>query len=122
MFKFRRFRALFIKESYQIIRDPSSILIAVVLPLILLFLMGYAISLDSKNIPVGIVVEKSSKYTLSLLDAFRMSKSFNVQVGNNRMVLQKNQLAHLWTFKQDIGLMLHFLALIFYYQVQLLLF
>jgi ABC-2 type transport system permease protein len=85
MFKFRRFKALFIKESYQIIRDPSSILIAVVLPLILLFLMGYAISLDSKNIPVGVVVEQSSKYSLSFLDAFRMSNSFNVQVGNNRM-------------------------------------
>lgn len=85
MFKFRRFKALFIKESYQIIRDPSSMLIAFILPLILLFLMGYAISLDSKNIPVGIVIEKSSKYTLSLVDAFRMSKSFKVQVGNNRI-------------------------------------
>ena len=85
MFKVRRFKALFIKESYQIIRDPSSILIALILPLILLFLMGYAISLDSKNIPVGIVVEKSSKYTLSLVDAFRISKSFNVQVANDRI-------------------------------------
>jgi len=84
MFKIRRFKALFIKESYQIIRDPSSILIAVILPLMLLFLMGYAISLDSKNIPVGIVVEQSSKYSLSFLDAFRMSDSFNVQVGNNK--------------------------------------
>jgi ABC-2 type transport system permease protein len=85
MFKFRRFRALFIKESYQIIRDPSAILIAFILPLILLFLMGYAISLDSKHTPIGIVVEKSSKYTLSLVDAFRMSESFKVEVGNNRM-------------------------------------
>ncbi|WP_368028921.1 ABC transporter permease [Arcobacter sp. s6] len=85
MFKFRRFKALFIKESYQIIRDPSAILIAFILPLILLFLMGYAISLDSKHTPIGIVVEKSSKYTLSLVDAFRMSESFKVEVGNNRM-------------------------------------
>ena len=84
MFKIRRFKALFIKESYQILRDPSSILIAVILPLMLLFLMGYAISLDSKNIPVGVVVEQSSKYSLSFLDAFRMSNSFNVQVGNNK--------------------------------------
>ena len=88
MFKIRRFKALFIKESYQIIRDPSSILIAVVLPLILLFLMGYAISLDSKHIPVGFVVEKSSKYSLSLTDAFRMSDSFDVRVGNNRKDFQ----------------------------------
>lgn len=88
MFNIRRFKALFVKESYQIIRDPSSILIALVLPLILLFLMGYAISLDSKNIPVGIVVEKSSKNTLSLIDAFRNSESFNVQIANNRIDFQ----------------------------------
>ena len=74
MFKIRRFKALFIKESYQIIRDPSSILIAVILPLMLLFLMGYAISLDSKNIPVGIVVEQSSKYSLSSKKLFKKFK------------------------------------------------
>ena len=81
---FRRFNALFLKETLQIIRDPSSILIAVVLPLILLFLMGYAISLDSKNIPVGIVVEQSSKYTQSLVNSFKSSSSFDVRVDQNR--------------------------------------
>ncbi|MDO8455209.1 MAG: ABC transporter permease [Sulfurimonas sp.] len=70
-------------------RDPSSILIAVVLPLILLFLMGYAISLDSKNIPVGIVVEQSSRYTQSLVDAFKMSPSFHVYEGKNREVFNE---------------------------------
>ena len=39
----RRLRALGIKETLQIGRDPSSILIAVVLPLILLFLFGYGV-------------------------------------------------------------------------------
>jgi len=81
---FKRFNALFLKETFQIIRDPSSILIAVVLPLILLFLMGYAISLDSKNIPIGIVVEQSSKYTQSLVNSFKSSPSFNVKVSQNR--------------------------------------
>jgi ABC-2 type transport system permease protein len=80
----RRFNALFFKETLQIIRDPSSILIAVVLPLILLFLMGYAISLDSKNIPVGIVVEQSSKYTQSLVNSFKSSPSFSVKVAQDR--------------------------------------
>ncbi|MCX6075879.1 MAG: ABC transporter permease [Campylobacterales bacterium] len=86
----RRFRALFLKETFQIIRDPSSILIAVFLPLILLFLMGYAISLDSKNIPLGIVVEQSSRYTQSLVDAFKMSPSFHVYEGKNREVFNES--------------------------------
>ena len=89
MQKLNRLKALFIKESIQIIRDPSSILIAVVLPLILLFLMGYAISLDSKNIPVGIVVEKSSKHTQSLVHAFDISKSFDVKLDTNKIKFKR---------------------------------
>lgn len=96
MQRVRRFRALFYKETLQIIRDPSSILIAVVLPLILLFLMGYAISLDAKNMPVGIVVENSSRYTQSLVDAFANSESFNVKTATSREAfktdLQKGEL------------------------------
>ncbi len=84
MVNLRRFRALFFKETLQIIRDPSAILIAAVLPLILLFLMGYAISLDAKNIPVGMVVEQSSKYTQSVVNSFKLSPSFNVKVSQNR--------------------------------------
>lgn len=89
MSNLRRFNALFIKESLQIIRDPSSILIAVVLPLILLFLMGYAISLDSKNIPIGIVVEKSSKYSQSLVDTFAVSPSFDIKIDTNRVAFEQ---------------------------------
>lgn len=85
----RRFNALFVKETLQIIRDPSSILIAVVLPLILLFLMGYAISLDSKNIPIGLVVEKSSKQSQSLVDAFAISPSFDIRVDTNRVKFEQ---------------------------------
>lgn len=106
----RRFNALFFKETLQIIRDPSSVLIAVVLPLILLFLMGYAISLDSKNIPVGIVVEKSSKYTEGLVNAFRSSPSFNVKVSQNRRdfkeAIQKGEIRSILvipaTFSKDL--------------------
>jgi len=87
--KLNRFRALFTKEFLQIIRDPSAILIAVILPLVLLFLMGYAISLDAKKIPVGIVIEKHSKYSASLLQSFYNSPSFEVQVNRDRRYFEK---------------------------------
>lgn len=107
----RRFNALFLKETLQIIRDPSSILIAVVLPLILLFLMGYAISLDSKNIPVAIVVEQSSKQTQSLVQSFKSSPSFSVRVGQNRQefkdAIQRGKIHSIIvipaTFAQDLN-------------------
>lgn len=56
-FSFRRLAALCLKETRQIIRDPSSILIAIVLPVILLFIFGFGISLDTNRLSVGIVME-----------------------------------------------------------------
>ena len=55
-----RVRALVWKEAIQIISDPSSILIAFVLPVLLLFLYGYAVSLDSTKIKVGLAIEDRS--------------------------------------------------------------
>ena len=48
----RRVRALCVKETRQIVRDPSSWLIAVVIPLLLLFIFGYGINLDSSKLKV----------------------------------------------------------------------
>lgn len=83
MISLKRVNALFLKESLQIIRDPSSIIIAAILPLLLLFLMGYAISLDSKNIPISIIVEKPSKHTQSLINSFKISSTFDVKYIDN---------------------------------------
>jgi ABC-2 type transport system permease protein len=64
------------KESLQILRDPSSISIAFVLPVVLLFLFGYGVSLDAKLIPVGIVIEQPDTATQSLAGAFERSDFF----------------------------------------------
>jgi ABC-2 type transport system permease protein len=47
------------KEFLQVIRDPSSIAIAFVMPVALLLLFGYGVSLDSDHVPVAIVIEDS---------------------------------------------------------------
>lgn len=65
------------KEMWQIIRDPSSIAIAFVMPVVLLFMFGYGVSLDAKDIPVGITVEKADLVTQSLSDSFEQSEFFN---------------------------------------------
>lgn len=53
----RRLVALCRKESFQIVRDPSSIVIAFVLPVVLLMIFGYGVNLDSSRIRVGILNE-----------------------------------------------------------------
>lgn len=79
-----RLRALVSKELKQIVRDPSSILIAFVLPLILLFLFGYGVSLDSTQTRVGVVVEEPTQGSRSLAAAFQSSPYFEAQLGQDR--------------------------------------
>jgi len=64
------------KESLQILRDPSSIAVAFVLPVVLLFLFGYGVSLDARDIPLGIVIEQADAATQSLAGSFEHSKYF----------------------------------------------
>src|ERR1043165_2557622 len=58
--KFARVRTLIRKEFRQVMRDPSSIAIAIVLPLVMIVLFGYGLSLDVKDILVTIVVQDNS--------------------------------------------------------------
>lgn len=76
--------ALVKKEFLQIIRDPSALLIAFVLPLVLLFLFGYGVNLDSGRTKVGLVMESSDRDSVSLLTAYTNSKYFEVSVGRDR--------------------------------------
>ncbi len=84
----RRFLALVRKESYQVVRDPSSILIAFVLPLILLFLFGYAVSLDTTRTRVGLVVESATPVTQDLAASFQASRYFDVVNGRDRRIFE----------------------------------
>ena len=69
----RRLRALCRKESLQIVRDPSSILIAFVLPIILLIIFGYGINLDATRIRIGAMSEDRGPDATRFVTALRAS-------------------------------------------------
>ena len=71
-----RLRGLLRKELLQIIRDPSSIGIAFLLPLVLLLLFGYGVSLDARAVPVALVIENPSPETASFAGLFTNSPWF----------------------------------------------
>ncbi|MCB1112953.1 MAG: ABC transporter permease [Chlamydiales bacterium] len=75
-----RVKALIKKEFFQMIRDPGSFLIAVILPLILLFIYGIGISLDITNLPIGVAMEDSSPIVQSFVDSLKESRYFSVKV------------------------------------------
>jgi ABC-2 type transport system permease protein len=65
------------KEVYEIVRDPSSIAIAFVLPLVLLLIFGYGVSLDARHIAIAEVVDHPTQVTASLLAEFDRSSWFS---------------------------------------------
>ena len=71
-----RLRGLIRKEFFQILRDPSSIAIAFLLPVVLLLIFGYGVSLDAEHVPVALVVEQPSADTTSLTSGFQQSRYF----------------------------------------------
>ncbi len=76
-------KALIKKETLQIFRDPSSILIAIVLPLILLFIYGYGLNLDNNMVRVGIVNANLTRDSVDLARTFQSSKFFDVKFGTS---------------------------------------
>ena len=75
--------ALIKKEILQIIRDPSTILIVVLMPLVLLFVFGYGINLDTNQVKIGMVLEDRTPSTVSLVKAFSNSKFLNINISIN---------------------------------------
>ena len=75
-----RVAALVRKEAYQLVRDPSSIAIGVVMPVLLILLFGYALSLDVKSVPVAVVLEDTSPAASELASGFRLSPYFLAEI------------------------------------------
>lgn len=72
----RRTLALIRKETWQLLRDPSSIAIGIVMPLMMLLLFGYGLNLDVKDVPVAIVMEDDSSDARAAASAFDLSAYF----------------------------------------------
>ena len=73
-----RMRGMMKKEALQIRRDPSSIALAIVLPIVLLFLFGYGVSLDAENVPIALVSSDTSAFVTELASRFNGSHFFKV--------------------------------------------
>lgn len=88
--RLRRLKALIIKEFYQIIRDPSSILISIVLPLILLFIYSFGVSLDADHIPLGLVLEDNSPDAQSFAKSLTNSRFLDVKIARDRRAFDQD--------------------------------
>jgi len=78
--KTRRVWSLVKKEARQVVRDPSSIAIGIVMPVVLILLFGYGLSLDVTNAPVAVVLEDTSPAATELAASFRLSPYFDARL------------------------------------------
>ncbi|MBK1644034.1 hypothetical protein CKO25_05060 [Thiocapsa imhoffii] len=72
----QRLRGLIRKEFLQVLRDPSAIAIAFVLPVILLLLFGYGVSLDAREVPIAVVIDSPTPQTASFVAGLDYSPYF----------------------------------------------
>jgi len=72
--------ALVKKETRQILRDPGSIVVGMVLPVVLILLFGFGLSLDVKHVPVAVVIEDTSPDAAEMASVFQLSPYFNARL------------------------------------------
>jgi len=66
------------KEMIQIRRDPRSLLIILVIPLVQLLIFGYAVNLDVKHVPLCIYDRDDTQISQDLLKHFQAIDYFNI--------------------------------------------
>ena len=71
-------------------RDPSTILISVVLPLLLMFLYGYGVSLDLNHLRLGLVMEDTAPSAQSFAHSLMDSRYFDLKIVRDRRELVDN--------------------------------
>ncbi len=99
-----RLTGLVRKEFLQIVRDPSSIAIAFLMPVFLLLLFGYGVSLDADRVAIAVVMEGPSQDSADFLAVLQGSHYFAPRVMESMPAAERallagdvNGIVRLWT-------------------------
>jgi ABC-2 type transport system permease protein len=74
----RRTQAVARKEFLHILRDPRSLVMALALPLLMILLFGYALTLDVDRVPTMVLDRDNSPESRALVARFQGSRYFHV--------------------------------------------
>jgi len=76
--KLRRLRAIAWKETLHILRDARSLGLALVIPMVMLFLFGYALNLDLDRVPLLIWDQSVTPQSRDMVSCFTGSRYFRL--------------------------------------------
>lgn len=85
-----RLLALIRKEFIQIVRDPRTLVIMFVMPVMMLFLLGYSATNDVRNVPIAIFDQDRSQAARDLLNAYRNADYFRFNFDVSSVEEMKN--------------------------------
>ncbi len=74
----RRIKAVAKKEVIQILRDPRSLMVVLLMPLMQMALLGYGVNMDIKHVPICVFDREGSQQSQALLKAFQASQYFTI--------------------------------------------
>jgi len=97
-----------LKEVRHILRDPRSLIIAVLMPIMMTFLYGYAINLDIKNIKLSIIDLDQTSTSRDLAGRFYNSGYFikpsvQADIANPEEILKKGEAVGVLIIQQGFG-------------------
>ncbi len=73
-----RLASIIRKEFIQILRDPRTLVLVLVIPVMQLFLLGYAATNDVRNVPLAVFDQDRGPAARQLLDAYRAADYFRI--------------------------------------------
>jgi len=76
--KLQRIGAVISKETREILRDPITVWVSLLLPLVMLFLFGYAVNLDVENVALGVLDQDGTPASRALTDGFVQHRYFRL--------------------------------------------
>lgn len=74
----KRLKAVIVKEFAHILRDPTSLTIIFLMPLLMMFIFGYSINYDLEKIETGMIDRSNGEISRELVQAFSNNRYFKV--------------------------------------------
>ncbi len=74
----KRMLTIMRKELIHIVRDPKTLMLVIVMPVMMLALLGYAVTSDIENIPLAVVDLSKSEASQGFIDRYWISGFFEI--------------------------------------------
>ena len=81
----KRISAIMIKELHHIFRDPRTLVIVILMPIMQLIIFGYAMNMEIRNVKTAVYDYSQTPASRSLIEAFSATPNFRIAYPDNSL-------------------------------------